>query len=167
MTRFRNSLLLPFLTLALAACADKPVSPTEPVAQAARKTEPARQPKIKEPARQVAPGQISSISITDLFSLQQSEQVLLFDARPSFFYKIGHLPGAISLPKAGCVDQITKRESEIKAALAAKKTIVVYCTNTSCPDARTIANHLSSFGYPSSILIGGWDYWKESGLPTE
>ena len=94
--------------------------------------------------------------------------MLLYDARPGFFYNLGHLPGAISLPKsADCDAQIIKREAEIKAALAAKKTIVVYCTNLACPDARTVAIYLAGFGHSSSTLTGGWEAWKESGLPTE
>ena len=112
-------------------------------------------------------GKISSISIENFFALQQSESVLLFDARPGFFYALGHIPGAISMPKAECDELIAKREAEIKAAIAAKKPIVVYCTNLLCPDARTVANHLAGLGYSSSTLTGGWDSWKEAGLPTE
>lgn len=112
-------------------------------------------------------GKVSSISIPDFFPLQQSGQVLLYDARPHFFYSLGHLPGAISLPISGCDTQIAKREPEIKAALAAKKTIVVYCTNYLCPDARTLATHLADFGHSSSTLTGGWESWKERELPTE
>ncbi len=112
-------------------------------------------------------GKVSSISLTDAFALQQSGRALIYDARPGFFYGLGHIPGAISLPKTNCDVQIAAREAEIKAALAAGKTIVVYCTDMLCPDARTVAIHLSSFGYSSSTLTGGWESWKESGLPTE
>jgi rhodanese-related sulfurtransferase len=124
-------------------------------------------PVVKEPARLNGRGKTTSISLTDLFALQQSDEALIFDARPRFFYHLGHIPGAISLPKDGCDAEIDKREAEIKAALAAKKTIVVYCTSRTCPDARTVASHLSSFGYSSSTFGGGWDSWKESGLPVE
>lgn len=112
-------------------------------------------------------GKITSISLTDLFALQQSDKVLLFDARPYFFYSLGRIPGAISLPKQNCDREIEKREAEIKAALAAGKTIVVYCTSATCPDARTVAIHLASYGYSSSTMPEGWDAWKASGLPTE
>lgn len=112
-------------------------------------------------------GKITSVSLTDAFTMQQSETALILDARPGFFYGLGHLPGAISFPKSHCDELITKHEGEIKAALAAKKTIIVYCTNLLCPDARTVADHLASSGYSSSTLTGGWESWKESGLPTE
>ena len=135
---------------------------TDPPAQT--KKPPAAPPK---PVRMNGRGKVTSISISDFFVLQQSGKVLLFDARPAFFYQLGHIPGAISLPKPDCDAEITKRESEIKAAIASKTPIVVYCTNLLCPDARTVALHLADFGYSSSTLTGGWESWKEAGLPTE
>lgn len=112
-------------------------------------------------------GRVSSISLTEFFPLHESNRVLLYDARPGFFYGLGHIPGAINLLKDGCDAQIEKRESEIKAAIAAKKTIVVYCTNLLCPDARAVATHLADHGYSSAVLSGGWETWKDSGMPTE
>lgn len=154
MTLHRSRFLTAAVALGLASCA-QPVKTT---------TVPAAKPK---PVRMNGRGEITSISLSELFALQESGQVLLYDARPKFYYSLGHLPGAISLPKTDCDKQITARETEIKAALAAKKTIVVYCTNLTCPDARTLAIHLADYGYSSSTLTGGWETWKESGLPTE
>lgn len=159
MTTCGSKLLGLALAAGLASCA-------QPVAEAPVGKATAPTPKSK-PVRMNGRGKVSSISLSDLFALQQSGKVLLYDARPGFFYSLGHLPGAINLPKASCDEQIEKREAEIKAALAAHKTIVVYCTNLLCPDARTVAIHLAGFGYSSSTLTGGWESWKESGLPTE
>jgi rhodanese-related sulfurtransferase len=160
MSLHRSAIFTAAIALGIASCAP-PAHEAPPV----KKVEtPAAPPK---PPRMNGRGKIASISLTELFALQQSGQVLIYDARPGYFYNLGHLPGAISLPKMNCDAQITKREDEIKAALAAKKIIVVYCTNLLCPDARTVANHLAGFGYSSSVLTGGWDSWKESGLPTE
>ena len=158
MTFHSSKIVAAALAVGMASCA--PPAQQTPV----KKAPP---PTVKEPARLNGRGKITSISLTELFALQESGQALIFDARPGFFYTLGHIPGAISLPKDGCDGEIDKRETEIKAALAAKKTIVVYCTNATCPDARTVAMHLSSFGYPSSTFGGGWDSWKESGLPVE
>ncbi len=159
MTSHRSQFLTAAIALGLASCA-------QPARQAAVQETPAA--AVKKPVRMNGRGKITSISLTELFALQQAGQVLLYDARPAFFYALGHLPGALNLPKSSdCDAEISKRETEIKAALAAKKTIVIYCTNLTCPDARTIAIHLAGFGYPSSTLTGGWDAWKESGLPTE
>jgi rhodanese-related sulfurtransferase len=174
MTGFRNCLLFPALALTLAACAEKSVGPPfEGSASHAThdgptaKNAPSAKPEPKKPVLMNGRGKVTSISLTELFALQQAGNVLLFDARPGFFYGLGHIQGAISLPKPDCDAQITRREAEIKAAIAAQKPIVVYCTNLLCPDARTVANHLAGFGYSSSVLTGGWESWKESGLPTE
>lgn len=126
-----------------------------------------KKPTTSRPVLMNGKGKITSISIESFFALQQSGNVLLFDARPGFFYALGHIPGAISIPKPECDELIAKHQGEIKAAIAAKKSIVVYCTNLLCPDARTVASHLAAHGYSSSTLTGGWDSWKEAGLPTE
>jgi 3-mercaptopyruvate sulfurtransferase SseA len=159
MTFHRSQFLTAAIAFGIASCA-------QPARQAAVPETPVA--AVKKPVRMNGRGKITSISLTELYALQQSDQVLLYDARPGFFYGLGHLPGAINLPKSSdCDAQIIKREAEIKAALAAKKTIVIYCTNLACPDARSVAIHLAGFGYPSSTLTGGWEAWKESGLPTE
>lgn len=112
-------------------------------------------------------GDLSQISLEKFFSLQQSGKTLIYDARMAFFYELGHIPGAINLPKNRCDEAIAARESEIKKALADGKTIVTYCSSMTCPDARTLAIHISGFGYPVTIFAGGWDAWKDAGMPTE
>jgi rhodanese-related sulfurtransferase len=116
------------------------------------------------PAR--AEGQIYSISIAEFLPLHQSDRVYLLDARPRFYHLIGHLPGAINIPIADCETQITQRDSQIKAAVASGKILVVYCTDLHCPDALTLATHLAKHGHSPAILTGGWDAWKELELPT-
>jgi len=132
---------------------------------------PVKQDETKPPEKKRLPasqrGEVSSISLTKLFELQQSGDVLIYDARPSVFYREGHIPGAISLPKSIATDVIREREAELKAAKADGKHIAVYCTGILCADARTVARYLSSAGYSSSIFSGGWDEWKSAGLPTE
>ena len=101
------------------------------------------------------------------FTLQQSGKALIFDARPAFFYNLGHIPGAINLAKNRCDEAIHAQETAIKAAVDAGQTIVVYCSSSSCPDARTVAIHISGFGYPAKIFYGGMDEWREASMPTE
>jgi rhodanese-related sulfurtransferase len=124
-------------------------------------------PPPKKPILMNGRGKVTSISMEDFFPLQQSGQALIYDARPGFYYQLGHIPGAIHFPKSNCDELIVSRKAEIEAAIAAKKTIVIYCTNLTCPDARTVAMHLASYGYSSSTLTGGWDSWKNSELPVE
>ncbi len=162
MTSAFFKLLALVLSVSLWSCTPNAPAPA-PVAEKKAEAPPAP----RKPVRMNGRGKITSISLTDVFTLQQADKVLLFDARPYFYYALGHIPGAISLPKDNCDRAIEKREAEIKAALAAGKTIVVYCTSPTCPDARTVAIHLAGYGHSSSTMPGGWDAWKESGLPTE
>lgn len=153
--------------LALASCAG--TSGTQAPAQPAP-AKPRKAPKIvaKPPSLPMSQrGKTSSISMEEAFALQQSGGALIYDARPKFYYLISHIPGAQSMPKASCEEEILVRKKELNAAVAAKKPIIVYCTNFLCADARTVASHLALNGYSSSVMSGGWDAWKESGLPTE
>jgi rhodanese-related sulfurtransferase len=124
-------------------------------------------PVAPEPERRIQLGKVTAVSVADFFVLQQSESVLTLDARPGFYFNLGHIPGAIHLPKSDFSARFPKREKEIKAALAAGKTIVIYCTDLQCPDARALATRLAQSGYSSSVLTGGWAAWKESGLLVE
>lgn len=163
MTSFSFRLLAVATLMGISSCTQQAHSHmTDSSASEAKKPQLPRRPVLMN-----GRGKITSISIENFFKLQQSGDVLLFDARPGFFYALGHISGAISMPKADCDELITKREGEIKAAIAAKKPIVVYCTNLLCPDARAVADHLAGRGYSSSTLTGGWESWKEAGLPTE
>lgn len=177
MTLPRHGFVIASAALALASCADQPVPATtesataeagKPATDGPAADRTAPEEPYKKPVRMNGRGEISSVDLSEAFALQESGSAMIFDARPAFFYNLGHLPGAINIPaKADPDTAIHRREAEIEAALAAGKTLIVYCTSWTCPDARTLARHLSGFGYPSSIFGGGWDAWREAGLPTE
>lgn len=155
---------LPAVTLfALTACVDRAEESKPPVPS------PQAQPEAeyKKPPRLHGRGKVSSISLEDFFVLHESGQAMVIDSRPAIFHQFGRIPGAISIPAKNCDTAIHKREDEIKAAIAAGKTIVVYCSGFMCPDARTVAMHISGFGYPASVFSGGWDAWKDAGMPVE
>lgn len=174
MIRLRTRHAIPFLALALVACAERPLAPPfkgsadgphlDP--SAPKKNSPEK-PKDLNPARTSNWGVVSTISFERFFALQQSGKALVFDARSGFFYHLGHIPGAIHLPKQNCDEQIRNRETQIKSALATGKTIVVYCTGLNCPDAMTVASRLSVFGHPAAVFSGGWDAWKDADMPSE
>ncbi|MGL4399955.1 MAG: rhodanese-like domain-containing protein [Luteolibacter sp.] len=161
MTRRWPAIFTVVLAVGIVSCA-KP-TPQEPVKSPSTPVV-TRKPAL-EPA--VPCGQVTSISMEKLFQLHQNGEVFLLDARPSFFYSLGHIQGAISMPSGGSAEHIKMREEEIKTVLAAKKTIVLYCSNAACPDARAVAANLAEAGYSSSVLVGGYESWKDSGLPVE
>jgi 3-mercaptopyruvate sulfurtransferase SseA len=164
MSRRRIHLLAVAGALLPASCADRVETPAAPPVRA-EQAEAA--PAFRKKPRMNGRGEVTSIPLDKFFGLHQSGKVMVFDARLGFFHGLGHIPGAISLPLKNCDEAIHRREAEIKAALAAGKTIVVYCSGITCPDARSVARHLSGFGYPASVFSGGWDEWKSAGLPAE
>lgn len=111
-------------------------------------------------------GKISSLGFEEFFCLQQSGSLLLLDARPSYFYGIGHIPGAIHFPTGDDLDErIENALPVLKQALEDQKTIVVYCSGYGCRDARTLSRHISRHKLPVSVFGGGWRAWKKAGAP--
>ena len=146
----------------LGSCQDP--SPVPPVVAAAP-TKPVSPPKPAAPP--VKSGKLTVIDITTLFPRQQAGTVLLYDARPGFVAGFGKIPGALSWPRGDFDARLSQSEAEIRAAKAAGKPVVFYCTDAACPDARAMAELLAAKGHDMSILEGGFAMWKEAGLPTE
>jgi len=151
-------LCLTSATLILAACS----IPANEVAQPEQ-----RRPELPQPAVEKPRTEVTTISLEDFFQLQQSGNAVIVDARPSFIYHLGHVPGAINLPKHQASGAITKRAGEFRNASAAGKKIVVYCTDQNCPDARAVAAHLCDSGIPATVFSGGWRAWSEADMPVE
>lgn len=128
---------------------------------------PSPPPAPPKPIAAKTRAEVSTIPLEDFFQLHESGKALVIDARPSFVYHFGHVPGAINLPKSGFAEAIAKRDAEFRKTIAAGRTIVVYCTGLTCPDARTVADHLANSGISASVFEGGWNAWQEAGLPVE
>lgn len=158
--------LTPVCAFAILSCAEPPTEPASEKIAPSPSAKPA-QTLGKNPPRLHGRGKVSSISLEDFFALHQSNQVLVIDARPTLFHQLGHIPSALSIPSKSGEAAITKHESQIKSAIADGKTLVVYCSGYLCSDARNVAMQISGFGYPSSVFSGGWDAWKDAGMPTE
>jgi rhodanese-related sulfurtransferase len=98
------------------------------------------------------------------FVIQHLGTVL--DVRPSFFYKMGHVPGALSLPCDDFQASYTQLGSQFKADKSIA--IAVYCTGGGCEDGSIVQQALLKMGYSDvSIFPGGWEEWITSGLPQE
>jgi rhodanese-related sulfurtransferase len=161
-----NSRALPVLLLSgvtwLASCQDPAAVP--PVAAPSPPAAPPPPPPDPAPPKS---GKVTAIDVTALFSRHQDGTVLLYDARPAFVAAFGKIPGAISWPRANFDQRLALHEPEIRAAAAAGKPVVFYCTDAACPDAGAMARQLAKHGHDVSILEGGYAIWKEAGLPTE
>ncbi|MEK7950548.1 rhodanese-like domain-containing protein [Luteolibacter soli] len=148
----------------IAACQDKAPAPVTAVPPVAAK--PSAAPaKPATPA--VKAGKLTVMSMATFFPRQQAGTVLIYDARPGFVAGFGEIPGSISWPRHEFDKRLSQSETEMRAAKAAGKPVVIYCTDAGCPDARAVAEKVAAKGYDVAILEGGFAAWKEAGLPTE
>lgn len=164
--------LLPGIFL-LGGCATQEVvapAASEPMEQQAALKEPVPVEKPAEEAKpesQVAAAPIGSIEITELFGLVESGGVLLYHVRPPFVQTLGRIPGAIGMPRKKFDERISDEEPRMKQAVAAGRSVVLYCANLKCPDAGAVAASLSRRGIATKVYHAGWEEWKAADLPTE
>ncbi len=142
--------------LSVASCLDpqkKPIPPLDP----SLSTVAAPAAVVEAPS---TPGTITRMPLGTLYQLTQGKAALIFDVRPTIFYKISHIPDAISFPKDNFDKDIKKHEVLIKNAIKNQTPVVIYCTDLACPDALTVATQLSQRGHNVSVLQGGYEAWK-------
>jgi rhodanese-related sulfurtransferase len=153
---FFHTVLIIAACLHVISCFDPQDKPIPPLKPAAEKDETS---KILT-ATSITPGTVTRMPLGTLYQLHQSRAALIFDVRPLIFYKMGHIDGAISFPKADFDKSIDKQETLIKTATKNQIPVVLYCTDLACPDAITVATRLSERGHNVSVLQGGYEAWK-------
>jgi len=122
---------------------------------------------VKMPPRVNPLGEVKSIEIEEFFTLQQSGGALIYDVRKPYFFGIDRIPGAINLPHDDYEGHVQKNDVEIQKALKAGKKVVLYCFNTTCPEARDVARKLARRDYVIHVFYQGIDTWRAAGLPLE
>jgi len=104
--------------------------------------------------------------VTDLDTLIREDDAIVVDARPGLFYKMGHIPGAISLPAStkdlgGAIRKVFSGEPP-------GKIIAVYCADKNCENAEAVAKQMAQIGYNRIFIFsGGWAEWEETGREIE
>ncbi len=93
-------------------------------------------------------------------AVEKSEPIIILDIRDKELYDAGHLPGAVSLPRAAI-------ELDIDEIVPDQDTrIVTYCGGNT--RGSLSAQTLKIMGYENvSMLDGGFRGWKADGLPVE
>ncbi|MDF3059319.1 MAG: Rhodanese domain protein [Rariglobus sp.] len=89
---------------------------------------------------------------------------LILDARPEIFYRIGHVPGALSLPRK----DFETAYAALGARLAEGRPLVVYCAGETCEDAELVRTALARLGHAQvQVFQGGWEEWQAAGRAEE
>ena len=107
---------------------------------------------------------INAVQLGTLFQMLEEERVLVVDVRPAFFFRLGHIRGAVNLPLKNFESGMGTFRKTLENAIRTGKEIVFYCVDESCPDSLTTARNLARMGYSTSVYRGGWKEWRSAGL---
>lgn len=93
-------------------------------------------------------------------AIESGEKVVVVDARSTQAHALEHIPGAINIPhrtmSAATTGDIVK-----------SWTVVTYCDGIGCNASTKGALNMVRLGFRVKELIGGLDWWKRDGHPTE
>lgn len=90
----------------------------------------------------------------ELKNFIQKGGVKIVDVREEADYQAGHIPGAISIPKAELANNIEK--------LSKEEITVIYCYNQQCHLGESACLVLTDYDYPVMLMEGGFDTWVNS-----
>jgi rhodanese-related sulfurtransferase len=106
------------------------------------------------------------ISLEDFRQDVEKKQGLILDARPEIFHRLGHVPGALSLPREDFENAYTNLRYRLESDR--KQLLLVYCSDAGCEDSQMVADGLSKLGYRRVFVFkGGWGEWTAANLPQE
>lgn len=106
----------------------------------------------------------SELSLQQLLEKRKAASVTVLDARPAIFFGMGHVPGALSLPREDFEAGYARLGDRLKKG----GTLVVYCSSETCEDAELVRDALVKLGHGQVMIFrGGWAEWKSAGLAKE
>jgi len=105
-----------------------------------------------------------SVSIEQSVVLYQKGDVLFVDSRSREEFDLGHVKGAVHLPKKSFDEKfgafLTKWPPDTR--------IITYCSSRDCSIAEEIAEELGFAGFENvQVMVDGWDEWQKRKLPVE
>jgi rhodanese-related sulfurtransferase len=95
---------------------------------------------------------------TDL--INNSNEIMVIDARTQEAYAQGHLPGAINLPWH-------KIDSSATTAMPKDKVLITYCDGIHCNASTKAAMRLAALGFRVKEMLDGLQGWKREGYAVE
>ena len=102
-----------------------------------------------------------AISLPEFRDFVEHKKGVVLDVRPEIFHRLGHVPGALSLPR----EDFEKSYTRLRRQLEADKSqpIVLYCPGGSCEDSELVRNALVNLGYTRvGVFRGGWTAWTRA-----
>lgn len=93
-------------------------------------------------------------------AIERGDRIVVIDTRSAEAFAKEHIPGAISLPHRTMTEATTA--SFDRGAL-----VMTYCDGIGCNASTKGALNMTQLGFRVKELIGGLDWWKRDGHPTE
>jgi len=93
-------------------------------------------------------------------ALKQGNKIVVIDARSKEAFENEHIPGAVNIPHRTMTEGNTSQLD---------KTVlyVTYCDGIGCNASTKGALNMVKLGFQVKELMGGIDWWKRDGYPTE
>ena len=91
---------------------------------------------------------------------EAGERITVIDARSPQAFAREHIPGAVNIPHRQMSPATT-------AAIDRGGLVVTYCDGIGCNASTKGALKMAELGFRTKELIGGLDWWKRDGHPTE
>lgn len=107
-----------------------------------------------------------TLNLDQFAEFLETQQGTVLDARPEIFHRLGHIPGALSLPR----DDFENAYPALQSKLETDRTqpIAIYCASASCEDAELVKKALSALGFTRLMIYeGGWAEWERAGKPQK
>ena len=93
-------------------------------------------------------------------AIEKGENVVVIDARSPEAFAQEHIPGAVNIPHRTMSEEAT-------AHLDREALYVTYCDGIGCNASTKGALNMARLGFRVKELMGGLDWWKRDGYPTE
>jgi rhodanese-related sulfurtransferase len=91
-------------------------------------------------------------------SIQEGDDIAIVDVREAKDYELGHVPGAVNLPRDRWHTHAGLRNDAIN---------VLYCYSETCHLAARAAHEFAGKGYQVMEMEGGFAAWKSSQLEIQ
>jgi rhodanese-related sulfurtransferase len=92
--------------------------------------------------------------------------IVFVDARNDKHYEAGHIPGAHQLDHY----RLERYLQDLLPRCLIAESVVIYCNGGECEDSLFAATDLLEVGLPAAKLLiyeGGFNEWKQAGMPVE
>lgn len=93
-------------------------------------------------------------------ALESGAHIVVIDTRSPEAYQQEHIAGALNIPHR-------LMSAETTAQLDTAALIVTYCDGIGCNGSTRGALNMTKLGFHVKELIGGLDWWRRDGHPTE